>query len=164
MLPFREAFEWLDANLPGTLYLRDAQYGFTVLLTLHVVSMCLFFGLIIMMDLRLVGVANLGTRPAEIQQRLFPWQMFGFGLVCISGGLLFWSDPLRYQGKLYFWIKMGLMGLSGLNAMAIHFITHGSEAAWDSKAARVAGTVSLVLWAGVLVTGRLVAYEWLTYE
>jgi hypothetical protein len=162
-------FEWLDANLPGTLYLRDATYGFTILLTSHVVVMCLFLGLIIMMDLRLAGLGNLHTPVSQMQKRLFPWQILGFALTSITGILLLYSDPLRYYPKGFFWAKMGVMALAGLNALAFHVTTYRSVAAWDTKAAtpagaRVAGVLSLVLWACVLVFGRLVAYDWWTYE
>ena len=163
-MPLLEAFRWMEANLPGGVYLRESTYGFSILLTVHVVFMCLFLGLIIMMDLRLVGVGNRGTPPAEIQKRLFPWQILGFVVVVISGVLLFYSKPLYYYGKGFFWTKMLLMALAGVNAGVIHLVTHRSEDGWNSGPAKAAGAMSLVLWASVLVTGRLIAYEWWTTE
>src|SRR5687767_1438873 len=159
-MPLLEAFRWMEANLPGGVYLRESTYGFSILLTVHVVFMCLFLGLIIMMDLRLVGIGNRHTPPEEIQKRLFAWQILGFVVVVISGLLLFYSKPLYYYGKGFFWTKMVLMGLAGVNAGAIHLITHRGSGGWDSGAARTAGAASLVLWATVLITGRLIAYEW----
>ena len=158
-------FEWMELNLPGGPFLRESVYGFSILLTIHVISMCLFFGLILMMDLRLAGLGHRGTPPEEMQKRLFPWQMLGFAVVVITGFLLFYSKPLTYYGKGFFWTKLALMGFAGLNAAAIHVITHRSGGrGWDSSAAKLAGVVSIVLWAGVLITGRLVAYEWWTTE
>jgi uncharacterized protein DUF6644 len=159
-----DVFRWMEVNLPGGLYLRESTYGFSALLTVHVVALCIFLGLIVMMDLRLVGVANLRVHAAEIQARLFPWQMVGFAIIVISGVLLVWAQPLRYYGKTFFWWKMALMALAGVNAGIIHVMTHRSEAAWDSGAAKAAGAASLVLWAGVLTFGRLVAYEWMTRD
>jgi hypothetical protein len=162
-----DAFRWMEANLPGGTYLRESTYGFSILLTVHVVAMCIFLGLIVMMDLRLVGLANLQTRASEIQNRLFPWQMVGFAVIVVSGVMLFWAQPLRYFGKTFFWWKMMLMVFAGINAGIIHLITHRadrSEAAWNSTAAKFAGATSLVLWAGVLAFGRLVAYDWMTTE
>ena len=149
----------MEVNLPGVTYLSESTYGFSFLLTGHVVFMCLFFGLIIMMDLRLAGLGNLGTPSAEIQKRLFPWQIFGFVMVLITGGLIFYSKPVSYYGEGYFWLKMGLMVLAGINAGLIHLIT-SRGGGWDSRAAKAAGIASLILWSGVLVTGRLIAYEW----
>lgn len=166
MLPL---FEWMDANLPGTYVLRDSIYGFSILLTAHVVAMCFFLGLILMMDLRLAGWGHRHTPISQMQRRLFPWQMVGFAFVALSGMLLFYSDPLRYYPKVYFWMKLGVMGLAGVNALAFHFTTYRSVAEWDTApvpppAVRLAGIVSIVTWSVVLIFGRLVAYEWLTYD
>jgi hypothetical protein len=159
-----ELFRWLEANLPGGAYLRESTFGFSILLTLHVVFMCIFFGLLTMMDLRLVGVGNLRTKPWAIQAKLFPWYVFGFTGMAVTGVLLFWAQPLRYFGKTFFWWKLGLMVLAGLNAAMIHYITQRSEDAWESNRAKFAGAASLVLWTLVLVLGRLTAYEWFTTE
>ena len=163
-MPLLETFRWMEANLPGGTFLRESTYGFTVMLTVHVVGMCLFLGLIIMMDLRLAGVGNRSTLPAVIQKRLFPWQMVGFAVVALSGILLFYSKPLFYYGKGFFWTKMILMALAGINAAVIHLVTYRDVSGWDRPIARLAGGMSLLLWAAVLVTGRLVAYEWWTTE
>ena len=158
-----DAFRWMDSNLPGTFYLRESTYGFSILLTVHVVSMCLFLGLLFMMDLRLIGVGNLRTTSAEMQKRLFPWQMTGFAATMISGLLIFYSKPLSYYGEGFFWAKMVLMALAGVNAGLIHLLTHRGGN-WESPPARLAGALGLVLWIGVLVTGRLVAYDWWSTE
>lgn len=168
-MDLRSTFEWLDVNLPGAAFLRESVYGFATLLTAHVLTMCLFMGLIIVMDLRLVGIGNRRIPFSEIQKTLFPWQMLGMVLASLTGLLLFYAQPLRYYGKAFFWMKMALMIVAGINALAFHFTTYRSVAAWDTKpclplAAKVAGVVSLVAWAGVVITGRLVAYGWLTYE
>lgn len=164
----RGLFEFVDA-LPSSIALRESVYGYTVLLTTHVLSMCLFAGLVIMMDLRLAGFGNRRTPISEIQKRLFPWQMVGMVGAAITGALLFYGQPMRYYGKVYYWSKIAMMVLAGLNAMYFHVTTYRSVAAWDTDAvppfkSRVAGIVSLVLWAAVVATGRLTAYDWLTYR
>ena len=164
----RGLFEWADA-LPSSIALRESTYGYTALLTIHVVSMCVFAGLVIMMDLRLAGFGNKRTPISEIQKRLFPWQMLGMVGAAITGVLLFYGQPMRYYGKLFYWTKIALMILAGLNAMYFHLTTYRSVAEWDTAdkppfQSRVAGVVSLVLWAGVVVFGRLTAYDWFTYK
>ena len=164
----RSLFEWLD-TFPTSIALRESDYGYAVMLGSHVVSMCLFAGLIVMMDLRLAGLGYVRTPISQIQKRLFPWQMLGLGVSSITGGLLFYSQPMRYYGKVFFWTKAALMVLAGVNALAFHLTTYRSVAAWDGDAvppfrARLAGALSLLLWAGVVVFGRLTAYPWLTYQ
>ena len=164
----RSLFEWLD-TFPTSIALRESDYGYAVMLGSHVVSMCLFAGLIVMMDLRLAGLGYVRTPISQIQKRLFPWQMLGLGVSSITGGLLFYSQPMRYYGKVFFWTKAALMVLAGVNALAFHLTTYRSVAAWDRDGvppfrARLAGALSLVLWAGVVVFGRLTAYPWLTFQ
>jgi hypothetical protein len=167
-MTLREWFEWVE-NFSTSIALRESTYGYTILLTSHVVSMCLFLGLIIMMDLRLAGFGNLRTPVSEIQKRLFPWQIVGLVVTSLSGFLLWYSQPTRYYGKAFFWTKLVLMALAGVNALAFHVTTYRSVARWNTDrvtpfGARLAGVLSLVLWAGVVVFGRLTAYNWFTYE
>ena len=164
----RSLFEWLD-TFPTSIALRESDYGYAVMLGSHVVGMCAFAGLIVMMDLRLVGLGWVRTPISQIQKRLFPWQMLGMVVSTITGGLLFYSQPMRYYGKVFFWTKAALMFLAGVNALAFHLTTYRSVAAWDSDAVppfrtRLAGGFSLALWAGVVVFGRLTAYPWLTFQ
>jgi len=58
-----------------------------------------------------------------------------------------------------------MLTLAGINAVAFHFSTYESVAAWDSKpilpfGAKLAAVVSLALWAAVIACGRLMAYNW----
>ena len=164
----RSWFEWVDA-FPSSIALRESLYGYPYLLTAHVVSMALFAGLIIMMDLRLLGIAYRRTPLSQVQRQLFPWQMFTLALASLTGLVLLYSQPLRYYGRLFFWIKMSLMVVAGANALFFHKTTYRSVAAWDSsaqvpRAARLAGGFSIALWAGVIIFGRLTAYDWFMYE
>jgi hypothetical protein len=164
----RSWFEWVEA-FPTSAAIRESLNGYPFLLTSHVVSMCVFLGLVIMMDLRLAGLGFRQTRFSELQRRLFPWQMFGLVITSASGLLLFYGQPTRYYGKALFWLKLVLMALAGVNAMYCHLTTYRSVARWDTErvlpsGAKVAGVLSLILWAGVVVFGRLTAYNWFTYE
>ncbi len=76
---------------------------------------------------------------------------------------------MRYYGKALFWTKMVLMLFAGVNALYFHMTTYRSVARWDRDpvvpfGAKVAGVMSLVLWAGVVIFGRFTAYNWFTYE
>jgi hypothetical protein len=167
-MDLRSWFEWAHA-LPSSIAIRESLDGYTYLLTAHAVSMAFFAGLIIMMDLRLVGAAFPKTPVTQIQRRLFPWQMAALALAVVTGGVLFYGQPMRYYGKVIFWGKMVLMAFAGVNALAFHYTTYRTVGAWDNDritpaGARLAGALSIVLWAGVVILGRLTAYNWLTYE
>jgi len=163
MMPVRNVFEYVS-NLQQSIDLRESQYVWSLFEVAHVVSMCLFAGLIIMMDLRLLGIGNMQTPFSTLQKRLFPWQMLGMTLSAITGFILVFGDPMRFYANIFFWMKMSLMAIAALNAMAFHYITYFDVNTWDNKVppygAKLAGALGLGLWAFVIVSGRLIPYNW----
>jgi hypothetical protein len=164
MMPLHDLFLWVS-EMPWSIGLRESLYVSPYLTVAHVVSMCIFAGLIVMMDLRLLGVGNMRAPFSEVQARLFPWQMLGMGMSSITGLTLAFADPMRFYVNIFFWTKMLVMVLAGINALAFHFITYNSVVKWDSTAstpfgARLSGALSIVMWAVVIVSGRLIPYNW----
>jgi hypothetical protein len=160
----RSWFEWVDA-FPTSIAFRESYYVYPAFLTTHVISVCLFAGLVMMMDLRLLGVGNTRTSITEVQKRLFPWQMAMMVLSVFTGLALFYGQPMRFYANIFFWAKLVMIALTGVNAIAFHRLTYSSVASWDSSTAppmgsKLSGVVSLVLWSGVIVAGRLIAYDW----
>ena len=81
----------MDVNLPGSIFLRESSYGYAAMLVSHAVTMGVFVGLIAMMDLRLMGIANGVRQFSQLQKSLFPWQM-GFMIASSVSGCCF-STP-----------------------------------------------------------------------
>ena len=130
--PFRDVFVWVG-TLPGSLFLREeSPYAFQTLLVIHVLSLCLFLGLVFMMDVRLVGVGHLKTRISDIQRRTFPWQAAGAFVMVLSGSVLFYAQPVYYWGKGFFWAKMIVMPLAVANILYFHFVTYRTVETWDT--------------------------------
>jgi hypothetical protein len=162
------ALEWL-AGLPWTTALRESTLGAPLIQTAHVASTVFFAGLVIMMDLRLVGLAFTPAPSAQIQRRLFRWQMAGFVPSIATGIILFCVDPLRYYTNTLFWVKLALLALAGLNAMAFHATTYRAADRWDedpkgARKAHLAGAISLVLWSAIIVAGRLIPNDWFNFS
>jgi hypothetical protein len=163
LLALRHLFEWVD-GFPTSIALRESQYLHSWITVAHVVTMAAFAGLIIVMDLRLLGVGHLQLPFSEVQRRLFPWQMIAFGLSGATGLALVYAQPLRYIDSIFFWLKIGTVGLTFLNALAFEFATVFSVSRWDTASrppfgARLAGAVSLLLWTAVIVEGRMIPYS-----
>ena len=158
------ALEWLEA-LAWTTAIRESNWGYQIMETAHVASIVAFAGLVLVMDLRLIGVAFAHTPLTQIQRRIFPWQMAWFGLSTATGLLLCCVDPLRYYGNIFFRIKLVLLVLAGINALWFHRTTYRTVGRWDGDprvplTARLAGGASLLFWSAIIVSGRLIAYNW----
>jgi hypothetical protein len=156
--------EWL-ANTRGSIALHESIWVYPIVESVHVLALCLFLGLVVVLDLRLLGLTFGRTRVSEITERLLPWTTVGFALMITSGALLFYAIPVRTYHSIFFRVKVAMLLLSGLNVLIFHSTIYRTVGAWDLDAvppirARVAGGLSLVLWAGIVVAGRMIAYSW----
>jgi hypothetical protein len=157
-------FEQL-ADTPWSMALHESEIAYSIIESVHVWSLVLFFGLAIVFDLRLLGWAFQKVPVSEFSRRLLPWTILGFVLMVISGTLLVYAIPVRTYQSLFFRFKVILMLLAGINVLIFHSRIFPGVTEWDNDAkpprpARIAGAVSLVLWIGVVVSGRMIAYNW----
>jgi len=153
------------ADTPWSIALHESQYAYAVLESIHVWALAVFLSMAILLDLRLVGLALRGVPVTSIIQRLQPWTKGGFAVMVLSGLLLFFAIPVRTYHSVFFRLKLIMLVLAGVNAWWFHRTTYRDIAAWDVAAriparARLAGAVSLFLWAGIVLAGRMIAYNW----
>lgn len=161
LLPLARAIgDW-----PSSVALRESLYVWPLLESAHVLLLMFFAGTAAMLDLRLLGVSFRSVPASAFTSRLLPWTRVAFALMVVTGVALVYSNPVRYYLNLFFRLKVLLLVGAGLNIWWFHGRTHHSVTGWDvdvrpPRAARVAAIVSLVAWTGVIVTGRMIAYNW----
>ena len=129
-------------------------------------SLCLFLGLAVFWDVRLLYWGFKRVPVSQLQAHLMTsWVVVGFILMVASGTLLFIEEPVRFYGNIFFRVKVVLLIVAGLNAFIFHSKAGRRLIDWDTspltpKGAKVAGAVSLTLWALIVVCGRFIAYNW----
>ena len=156
--------QWLGETAFST-GIRESDWTYPAIESVHVLGLCLFVGLLLLWDLRLLGISFTRVAVSEVWARLIPWITAGAVLMVVSGLLLFASDPVRFYSNVFFRLKAAGLFLALLNALAFHFGIERRLVEWDTAgvtpgAAKLAGAVSIGLWAVIVVTGRLVAYNW----
>lgn len=156
--------EWLDTHAWSTA-LHESLYMYPWIESTHVLTLMLFAGTLIIVDLRLLGLAFREVPVSEMTQRMLPWTVAGFVIMVITGALLFYAIPVRTYQSLWFRIKVVFLIIAGLNAWWMHRKIMANQAEWDSApkppaAARRSAALSLMSWAVVIVTGRFIAYNW----
>ena len=144
--------------------LHESRYLYLIVLTVHVMTLCVFVGTAVIVDLRLIGITMLRAPASEVMARLLPWTVTGFAVMVVSGSLLFYAAPLDKFGNLFFRTKMGLLVLAGVNVWVFYKTVYRSVVEWDldpvpPDRARVAGGVGLVLWAAIITAGRMIPYQ-----
>lgn len=145
--------------------LHESRYAYDLIESVHVWALCLFFGLAVMFDFRLLGWTMRSVPVSEVARRLLPWTALGFAVMVISGALLFSAIPLRSFQNIFFRTKMILLMVAGINVWIFHSGVYRRVTTWDlvqkpPRAARVAGALSLVLWVAIVLSGRMIAYNW----
>jgi hypothetical protein len=156
--------EWL-ASTWGSIALHESLYMYPIVESVHVWALALFLGMVALVDLRLLGFALREVPVSQLSARLLPWTLAGFVLMIATGSLLFYAIPVRTYQSVWFRAKLLLLVLAGLNAWLFHSGVFRSVGQWDlasaiPRKARLAGALSLLLWAAVVVCGRFIAYNW----
>lgn len=156
--------EWLAAT-PWSIALHESLYAYPLVESTHVLTLMLFAGTLVMVDLRLLGLAFTAIPVSQFSRRVLPWTVAGFVVMTATGLLLFYAIPVRTWQSLWFRIKVVLLLLAGLNAWHFHRRIEADRARWDDaprppRAARASAALSLAAWAGIIVTGRMIAYNW----
>src|SRR6266849_1735660 len=110
-----------------------------------------------------LSLPTTARRFTEVAGETLRWTWAAFGLAVMTGALLFTTNPVFYFGNFEFRTKMSLLLLAGINMAVFEFHTVRTVALWDvgrspPAAARLAGTLSLVLWLGVIIFGRLIGF------
>src|SRR5437879_11729311 len=93
--------EWL-ATTSGSIALHESRYMYLVVLSVHVLTLCLFVGTAAIVDLRLMGLTMQSVRVSEVMERLLPWTVAGFLLMIVSGSLLFFAVPFLLFQYIFF--------------------------------------------------------------
>jgi hypothetical protein len=154
--------QWLN-DTSWSVALRESPWDYYILGAIHILGIGLFGGLVLLGDLRLLGIAMRRERVSEVVDRFRPWKWTGFAALFVSGVLLALSEPLDCYHSGSFWASLVLLVLFGANALALRFGIYRSVAAWDEAsstpaAARLAAGISLFLLAALVFAGRGIAF------
>jgi hypothetical protein len=157
-------WEWLAHPAVAT-FISESIWLYPIAESSHVLAIALFLGLTVMLDLRLLGLTLRRVPVSEIVSRVLPWAVPGGIVAVVSGMLALLADPGRFVTNVFFQIKAVALVLAVLNLLVFHFAVYSRVREWDllpkpPLAARLSAVFSLTLWSIVVVTGRLVAYNW----
>lgn len=131
--------------------------------TIHVLSISLVFGSVVMVDLRLLGVAGRDGPVSSLCKEILPYTWIAFICAVISGTLLFISKAETYFHTLQFQLKFLFMALAAANMVVFHLGPYRRVLDWDRAlppplAARLAGGLSIGLWIAVIFMGRWIGF------
>ena len=150
-------------NTESSTSIRESIWTFPAIETVHVLGLAVSVGILVLLDLRLVGAGFRHALPSQIMRQLKTWYLAGFTAMFASGLLLFWSEAAKCYNSTTFRIKIIFLLLAGLNAafFEVKYVPKFSK--WENDGAtptgaRMVGWCSLICWLGVIGFGRWTAY------
>src|SRR6202165_617520 len=127
--------------------LRESTWVEPIFETVHVLTLTLFLGFSVLLDLRLLGVILRRRRASEVLAQLNPYLFAGFAVMIVTGVLLFCGDPVSFYSTIFFRVKMIMIVLAGINVLVFNWTVGRRVADWDQNlntptGAKVAAIIS----------------------
>ena len=141
----------------------ESVLAYPIVLSTHLTCIALFGGMILMTNLRLLGLTFNSVTISQMVKGLRPWKRLGGTIMICTGLLLATSEATKYASNPYFWTKMIILGLIGIHGMVFRPIVYNRTEELDRSRVvptmvKIAAILSLVLWTGMFTMGRLIAY------
>ncbi|HSP67014.1 MAG TPA: hypothetical protein VLN48_04770 [Bryobacteraceae bacterium] len=127
-------------------FMGSTAYAYPVLLTVHVVAFVLLGGMVVVTDLRRLGVGMRSYSVPEVVEGLRIPKRIALGLAAASGMVLFGAHAGQYVQNPWFILKVILLALIAVNYLIFR---HGA-----ASRAKLAAVLSLLLWSGVVGAAR----------
>ena len=157
-----EFFASLEASSLAT-RIRESLLLFPLIESTHVIGLTMVFGMIAIIDLRLLGIASVRRPFTRIAADILKWTWAAFALTVTTGVLMFITNAGVYSQNFFFRSKMVLLALAGINMLMFELTAGRSVRQWDKDAAaplagKTVAAASLVLWIAIIFCGRWVGF------
>ena len=143
--------------------IRDSFYLFPLIESFHVVGLATLFGMIAILDLRLLGLASVRRPVTRVMADTMNWAWMAFVLTATTGSLMFITNASGYYQNFFFRAKMVMLAVAGANVLVFE-LTSGrvlrrrDREAAVSRTGKTAAALSLVLWIAIICAGRWIGF------
>jgi len=157
-----EFCNWLAAT-PLSHTIQTAGWIIPALQTVHILSVAVVFSSAILVDLRIWQLLERDVPLGEITRRFLPTIWPILFILLSTGSLLIIGEPRRSLLNSTFYLKMALLAVAIVLTIALQRSTSSSPNFWERNrsrriAGRLAASVSILVWCGILFAGRWIAY------
>jgi len=142
-----------------SMFVTSTKWMWPTCETLHFVGLSLLMGIVLLVDLRMLGFMKSVSFP--VLHRLLPWGILGFGINVLTGLLFFIGQPDQYIKSVPFQWKMALVLIAGANALyftmfdEVWVLKSGDEAPMQAK---VAAGSAVILWVAIMWCGNMLPF------
>ena len=140
----------------------ESVLAYPIVLSIHLTCIALFGGMILMTNLRLLGLTFKSITITQMVTSLRLWKRLGGTIMVCTGLLLATSEATKYAPNPFFWTKMIVLGLVLTHGLVFRPIVQpdgGTRSVpGHPPIVKIAAVLSIVLWTGMFTMGRLIAY------
>ena len=155
--------EWMQTSALGHFMRESGAWTYAIVNLFHILGVASFFGSVLLLDLRLMGVAR-RISLAALADATVPVATAGFAVAAATGAGLLATKATEYVGNPFLAIKFPAIALGLINVVAL-----GLSPAWQARGERelsrrehrqlaVMGGLSLACWLTAITAGRMIAY------
>ena len=151
-------FEWSDHLWVGQA-ISGTTWAFPLIETIHILALTIMYGAMIVLDLRLLGMAMRKQSTALLARNLEPYMTWGLIVMLGSGFLLFTSEAMKCDVNEGFRFKMAVLVPAVLFQFTFfRWVIRKPEAQRSRPLGWLVSVASLTLWFGVGVGGRAIGF------
>jgi uncharacterized protein DUF6644 len=154
--------QWLE-HTPASTAIAESIWLFPLIEGSHILTLPLSVGMIMIFDLHLLGLTLVGSGAAKVFNEMLRWSKIGFAIMFVTGILLFMCHAGRAYDNPFFRVKVISLLVLGINAALYQVVFYPQMPQWAAgstpSGAKFCAVLSLVVWIGVIVCGRTMAYQ-----
>lgn len=155
-MSLQSTFEWIEA-LAFSVAIRQSTWMSAMVNVVHLVTVTVLAGALLIVDLRLLGTGLTRQPVAQLARDARPWFMWAFLGMIVTGIPQLTSTAMKQYYSPWFWYKMELLVLAVIFTFTVRqWVVIADEARIGPLRSKLVGLVSIVLWSGVAINGRLI--------
>ena len=163
MSVLKSIHDWVQNTPPSLLLQKNEAWFIPIMQSIHIAAIGVVLACVLMMSLRVLGVAGGDRTVLQTQERFGPWLTGALWLLLATGLLIILCEP-RALVTFSFWLKMALVILGALVAWAFQRSVRTHSAAWDEtlvqrRPVKAMAVFALVIWVAIIFLGRFIAYD-----
>jgi uncharacterized membrane protein len=155
---------WLSTTVPSLALQRNEVWAIPTIQSIHIVGIGLVLGCVLMLTLRVLGMAGADRTLLQTQQRFGPWLSGALLLLLATGLVLVVAEPERELLAFSFWLKMVLVACGAALSWWFQHSVRAHAQAWETalsrqRRVRALAAVALLIWVAIIFLGRFIAYD-----
>ena len=152
-----EFCRWLQYSAPLHA-MRESPIFFPIVATIHLMGLALIGGAVLVVDLRLLGLALQNQPVAALAADAERWLFRGLAVMVTTGILLFMCFATKYYYLTFFWVKMAALTMVIAFTFSVRRRMAMTDNAGASLRSKVVALVSILLWTTVAIGGRYIGF------